>query len=156
MMLVIKVAGAIIVIGIAGLMAWIRLAPVDVRDWHAALPMFASELDGPCLLGPTYKFTGTFACSLPDTTAQDVLARLDGIALNTPRTRLIAGSPGEGRMTWETRSWLWGFPDYTTAQVENRGATTALVIHARQRFGREDAGVNRARVASWLAQLSAS
>ena len=37
MMLVIKVAGAIIVIGIAGLMAWIRLAPVDVRDWHAAL-----------------------------------------------------------------------------------------------------------------------
>jgi hypothetical protein len=45
------------------------------------------------------------------------LARLDEIALATPRTTRLAGSPDEGRITWITRSALWGFPDYTTAQA---------------------------------------
>ncbi len=80
----------------------------------------------------------------------DLLARLDAVALATPRTRRLAGSVEEGRITWETRSALWGFPDYTTAEVREDG----LYLQARLRFGREDMGVNAARLRDWQERLS--
>jgi len=86
--------------------------------------------------------------ALPDPAA--ALARLDAIAMASPRTRRLAGSPAEGRITWISRSRLWGFPDYTTAEA----TPGRLVIHARQRFGSDDWGVNAARLQDWLAQLS--
>jgi uncharacterized protein (DUF1499 family) len=79
----------------------------------------------------------------------DLLARLDAIALATPRTIRLAGSPADGRITWVTRSLLWGFPDYTTAEARPDG----LYIHARLRFGRSDLGVNAARLQDWLGRL---
>ena len=75
------------------------------------------------------------------------------IATATPRTHRLAGSPEAGRITWITRSRLWGFPDYTTAQVTQTPTGPRLDIHARLRFGRSDMGVNAARLHAWLAQL---
>jgi uncharacterized protein (DUF1499 family) len=79
-----------------------------------------------------------------------VLARLDAIALAKPRTERLAGSPAEGRITWITRSALFGFPDYTTAQVVDG---PGLCIAGRQRFGSQDLGVNAARIGGWVQEL---
>ncbi len=125
---------AVLLIVVAGLMAYVRLAPVDAALWHIAL---ASPLPN-----------GADAV-IPAANPAETLAQLDTIALATPRTRRIAGSATEGRITWETRSLLWGFPDYTTAQI----TATGVSLYARQRFGSKDLGVNAARLAAWLAQL---
>jgi uncharacterized protein (DUF1499 family) len=62
---------------------------------------------------------------------------------------LLAGSAGEGMITFQTRSQLWGFPDHTTVAVQG----DLLVIYGRLRFGKSDLGVNRARIAGWLETL---
>ncbi len=86
--------------------------------------------------------------------AQTLLARLDAIALATPRTKRLAGSPAEGRITWITRSVLWGFPDYTTAEARPEGSATTLTVIARHRFGHQDLGVNARRLQDWRAALA--
>jgi Protein of unknown function (DUF1499) len=141
---------AFAIIAALGLLAYIRLAPATVADWHVALPTDTRALEGRCLDGISAVAGGArVACSVPGTAA-DVLSRLNAIALATPRTRLIAGSPSEGRITWETRSLIMGYPDYTTAEAKTRQTTTRLDIYARQRFGRKDFGVNAARLTAWL------
>jgi hypothetical protein len=134
---------------IGGAMAWVRLAPTDPVRWHQPLDTTDEAL--PC--GPDAVQPGTgsarAACLRPEPPTE-ALARLAAVAEMTPRTRRIAGSPEEGRITWETRSALWGFPDYTTAEARPEGAGTRLDILARLRFGREDMGVNAARLRDWL------
>ena len=67
----------------------------------------------------------------------------------TPRTTRLAGQVEDGKMTFVTRSLIWGFPDITTIwQDEDK-----IKIHARQRFGLYDFGVNAKRVDAWLASL---
>ena len=76
-------------------------------------------------------------------------------ALRSPRrlrTEVLAGSPSEGRVTYITRSMWFGFPDYTTVQLEDDG----LEIYGRLRFGQSDQGVNRARVEGWLDRIGAA
>lgn len=142
------------VLGVLGLAAYVRLAPVDVLRWHTALPTDADQPTGTnCADSVVAQTGGATAACMTVGTAQRVLQQLNSIALATPRTRLIAGSPDEGRMTWETRSKLWGFPDYTTAQAETRGDSSRLDVAARLRFGGSDFGVNADRLRSWLAGL---
>lgn len=138
------VALALLVAGGAG---YIRFAPSDPARWHMAPRLKA--LDG-AQPGAVLVVSGGAAVNLavPDPAA--ALARLDAIALATPRTQRLAGSVSEDRITWITRSRFWGFPDYTTAEVTPDG----LLIYARQRFGSQDWGVNAARLQDWLAQLS--
>ncbi|MFM7333036.1 MAG: DUF1499 domain-containing protein [Tabrizicola sp.] len=136
--------GLLLVAG-AGGMAYIRLAPSDPKAWHVdfaagGLPAHAHVF-----------------CIRPDNRYGPIqgdpaalLARLDAIALATPRTERLAGSPEEGRITWVTRSGLMGYPDYTTAQVmEGPG----LCIAGRQRFGSNDWGVNARRIGGWVQEL---
>ncbi len=170
----IKIAGLLTVFGLllAGLMAYVRLAPTQAAIWHqrpaAVVPDGAGwrnrTLSPP---GPTDAVQpmpgGAYAAAFFDPAAPaDVLARLDAIALATPRTRRFAGSPEAGLITWETRSAVWGFPDYTTAEVLERNATptpfgpsqgSMLYLVARQRFGSDDYGVNAARLRDWLGKL---
>ena len=77
---------------------------------------------------------------------------LHRIILETPRTEVLAGAPSEGRVTYITRSMWFGFPDYTTVQLEDDG----LEIYGRLRFGQSDQGVNRARVEGWLDRIGAA
>lgn len=133
-------------IALMGLLAVIRLAPADVADWHVELvdprPIGLAAADGVVVLR-----NGAYADVVGD--GKPTLAKIDAIALATPRTIRFAGSVDEGHITWETRSLFWGFPDYTTAQI----SPTGLVIYARQRFGAGDFGVNAARLRGWLAPL---
>lgn len=139
--------GWLILALLVGFAAYVRLAPSDPVRWHRASQaqwpwgeVVANDSSATLRLGPD---TGP---------PSDLLARLDVIALATPRTTRLAGSVETGRITWITRSLIWGFPDYTTAEAREDG----LYLDARSRFGRNDHGVNAARLREWLARLLAS
>ena len=119
----------LIVAVVASLLAYVRVARADPDKVHRAVQGAAdADGEGHCLrvvdAGP------------------EALAKADAAMQALERTRVIAGSVGEGRITYETRSKWVGFPDYTT--IEQDGDT--LKMFARLRFGRSDFGVNRARL----------
>ncbi|WP_138933767.1 DUF1499 domain-containing protein [Roseovarius arcticus] len=128
-----KWIGLIVLLGLAGLLVWIRLAPDDVARWHVS-PEATGDRD----------MEGGVMRAVPGD-----LAALDAIIRAEPRARVLAGSVDSGMVTYITRSKVIGFPDYTT--VEQRGDTLAL--YARLRYGKSDMGVNKARVERWLAAL---
>ncbi|MEO1639384.1 MAG: DUF1499 domain-containing protein [Pseudomonadota bacterium] len=123
-------------------MAYFRLAPTDLGTWHQRPTGVApgDRLD-------TGGFQAVRRITAP---AEDVLRTVEEAALATPRTVLAAGSVEEGMLTFESRSALWAFPDYTTVTVEG----DLLIIYGRLRFGRSDLGVNKARVTGWLTALA--
>lgn len=139
-----RVALYLLLAGLVAFGAYVRLAPSDPARWHVA----------PGGAGPWGEIVaGEASATLrlgPDRGApSDLLARLEAVVLATPHTVRLAGSLAEGRITWVTRSPLWGFPDYTTAEARPDG----LYLHARNRFGRGDMGVNAARLRDWLNRL---
>ena len=130
-------------------MAAIRLAPSDPARWHVdprsgapAKGQFVLRPDGGDAEGRVYPFA-----------PRDLLARFDAVATATPRTHRLAGSLDEGRITYISRSRVFGFPDYTTVEAVAEGTGARLLIFARLRFGGDDLGVNRARVLDWLDAL---
>ena len=136
---------ALLVLGFA---LYVRLAPSDPARWHVT-PAPATKQDCTVEQG---EGDARATCLLPAAPAE-ALAALDAIAMATPRTTRLAGSAGEGRITWITRSALWGFPDYTTAEATPDGTGTRLTVHARLRIGSSDMGVNAARLRDWLPRL---
>ena len=134
----------------AGAMAFIRLAPTNPSLWHVALDPRPLDMTTPSPDKVTPLPNGAYVdlIASPDQT-QALLAKLDGIALAIPRTIRLAGSAETGRITWQTRSAFWGFPDYTTAESTPEGVT----LYARQRFGKGDWGVNAARLTAWISKL---
>ena len=143
-MILLSALGAVVIAG-AG---YIRLAPSDPAVWHG--PVAAS---GPADCTVTAQSdSARLSCLLSEPPAA-ALARLDSLAVATPRTTRLAGSAEEGRITWITRTRLWGFPDYTTAEARLEGGQTRLDLYARQRFGNNDWGVNAARLTAWKAAL---
>lgn len=127
---------------LAGMAAYVRLAPDVVARWHQPLegmPMAPGIVTDP----------GGARALVPMSDGRAGLARLAEVAAASPRVRLLAGSVDEGRMTWVVRSVVWGFPDYVTAEAGPGG----LRVWSRLRFGRSDLGVNRARLEDWLARL---
>ena len=148
-------AWAVLAVLAAGLIgaAYVRLAPTDPARWHMDLtglaPAGLAALPpGPEAVQPQQGGALAALAAGPEKAA-GLLAQLDAIAQDSPRTLRLAGSVEEGRITWQTRSALWGFPDYTTAQDVPQG----VLLFARQRFGSEDLGVNAARLRDWLARL---
>jgi uncharacterized protein (DUF1499 family) len=137
------IIGGVLVL-VAGLMAYIRLAPSDPTLWHADLSAGGPPKAHVFCIRPDNRF-GPIQGD-----PKALLEKLDGIALATPRTVRLAGSAQEGRITWVTRSGLMGYPDYTTAQVMDG---PGLCIAGRQRFGSEDWGVNAARIGGWVQEL---
>lgn len=145
-----KLILALIFLLIAGFALLVRLAPVDPARWHSDPAKAAKGRAGGFALRP-----GGDA-EPPVFAVPDLLARLDAIAMASPRTTRISGSVEDGRITYQTRSRLWGFPDYTTIATASDEDGTMPIIDARLRFGRSDLGVNRTRVEDWLAQLDAA
>jgi uncharacterized protein (DUF1499 family) len=125
--------------------AYVRLAPSVPARWDVA-----PVAEGPW--GEVLSDLNSASLRLgPEMGApRQLLARLDAVALATPRTVRLVGSVNEGRVTWITRSRAWGFPDYTTAEARADG----LYIQARSRFGSSDLGVNAARLKDWMQALS--
>jgi hypothetical protein len=149
---------AFAIIALLGAMAYVRLAPSDPAKWHVDLEKNRPAVMSFTLMPPgtdmVRSLTGGAYADLFSTseTAIDLLKKLDAVASATPRTTRLAGSVEDGRITWITRSALWGFPDYTTAELGPKG----LILYSRLRFGDSDMGVNAARLARWLAALSKS
>ena len=140
---------AFAIIALLGAMAYVRLAPSDAAAWHALPDLALWDQGGP--VDQVIPLTGAAAVHLSAAKGDPaaLLARLDAIATATPRTTRIAGSVPEGRITWQTRSALWGFPDFTTAEVRPDG----LYVYARLRFGKDDMGVNAKRLNDWVSAL---
>lgn len=131
-----KAVVALAVLVLAGLMAYVRLAPDDPARWHVPVPQGGA--------GGALSLLTT-----PDPAA--MLGRVAELASAEPRTIRLAGSVEEGRITWVVRSRIWGFPDYVTAEVAAEG----LRLWSRQRYGSRDAGVNAARLKDWVDRLTA-
>ncbi len=140
---------AFLIVAALALMAAIRLAPADPARWHVSPELYGWAHDGAWDAVVPMEGGASLRLSLARGEPRALLARLDAIALQSPRTSRLAGSVDEGRITWETRSLVWGFPDYTTAEVRPDG----LYLYARLRFGRSDLGVNAARLQDWLTRL---
>lgn len=120
----------------AGLMAYVRLSPLDAARWHVALSGRADE-----------KLQGGILRNVAGDAA--LFAQLDAVIRATPRTAVLAGDVGAGHITYVTRSLFWGFPDMTTVHAQGG----QIRIFARLRFGMSDLGVNAARVTRWLAAV---
>jgi hypothetical protein len=135
-------AGVLVAGGLA-----VRLAPHDPARWHVA-PALPGDL-GPGRVITAGPGGAVLRLEAQPGAGEALLARLDAVAMATPRTARLAGSVAEGRITWITRSAVWGFPDYTTAARTGE----RIDVHARLRFGRSDLGVNAARLTAWAAQL---
>lgn len=148
-----KILAALIVIAVVALSAYVRLAPTDVSAWHVPVATTDPATSGPCTDKVTIVPKGARAtCLLPGTPAE-VLNKLEATALTSARTIRLAGTPEEGRITWEARSFLMGYPDYVTAEAVVAAEGTRLDIFSRQRFGEGDMGVNAARLKDWLSHL---
>lgn len=130
---------------VGGAMLWVRLAPTSPEAWHVD-PSNAAD---PGRLGVLEEVK--FAAP-----PEAVMSAIEAVAANTPRTKRIAGDPGDGFVTYVSRSLIWGFPDYVTIKADAiDGDATQLVILSRLRFGGYDQGVNAERVKDWLAQVEA-
>ncbi|MEL7092644.1 MAG: DUF1499 domain-containing protein [Pseudomonadota bacterium] len=121
---------AVLVLGFA---LFVRVAPTDPARWHQSVQA-TSDTD---LVGGAIRVRDA---------DPEALAKIDAAARDLPRTRTIAGSVEERRITYMTRSALWGFPDYTTVEY----ADGTLRAYARLRFGRSDLGVNARRLDTLL------
>lgn len=140
---------AVVVVIVAGAF-YVRVAPSDPARWNVD-PLSVTAPDGNgWLLRPD---GGNMAGDIHACPPELLLTALDRIATETPRTRRLAGSMAEGQITYVTRSRIVGFPDYTTVAAIATDGGAAPVIYARQRFGQEDLGVNRARVEAWVDAL---
>ncbi|MDP5216068.1 DUF1499 domain-containing protein [Ruegeria sp. 2205SS24-7] len=126
----------VLLIAVVVVLGYIRLAPSEVTEWHVA-PVGDSDAD---TRGSVLRVLQA---------GPEALKQFDEVARADPGTRVLAGSLDQGMITYITRSKVFGFPDYTTAQQQGE----ILRIYARLRFGRSDLGVNRARVEAWIAQM---
>ncbi|WP_240336661.1 DUF1499 domain-containing protein [Tropicibacter sp. Alg240-R139] len=116
--------------------AFIRLAPSDPTRWHVTPK---GDVDKDLKGGVVRVVQG----------GPQGLTWFDAVAQADSATKVLAGSVGEGMVTYISRTKVMGFPDYTTAQQDG----DTLRIYGRLRFGRSDFGVNRNRVDGWLAQI---
>ena len=141
---------AFAIIAALGLLAYIRLAPSDPAVWHIS-PVTAAQVgQGTCLASIITQMNGARVTCQSTDAPEILLSRLDQIAIATPRTTRLAGTPQSGRITWITRTAMMGYPDYTTAEATQTPTGSRLDIYARQRFGASDFGVNAARLRAWL------
>ena len=122
---------------------YVRVAPFDLATWHT------DPIEAPEKRKGGYKST----LVLESSNAQSALEQVVSVAAEWPRTRILFGSPAEGRVSFVTRTRLWGFPDVTTVSAVAEGQSVTLTFYARLRFGGDDHGVNRGRVSAWIAQL---
>lgn len=118
-----------IIIAVVAAQAYVRLAPTDASRWHQ--PITATE-DADMAKSAIRVLE----------TSPETFGQVHAAFLALPRTSVLAGTLEEGRLTYVTRSALWGFPDYTTVQYGDG----VLKLFGRARFGGSDLGVNAARL----------
>ncbi len=136
-------------LGIAGMVAYVRMAPSDPARWHLD-PTLARKPTSPnsWLLRAE---GGDGQAPVYDMSTQRLARLFDSFVTGQPRIRRLAGSAEEGMITYVARSRIIGYPDYITVRVISLGdGRSTMAIWSRARFGYGDGGVNRRRVENWL------
>ena len=138
---ILVVLGALALV-LAAVAVWMRIMPEAADRFHAwPAGETRREWTEPGGYGRVVRVTGP-----------EAFAEFDRIIRATPRTEWVAGSVDKGRVTYITRSAVFGFPDYATVEYR-AGDTPEIAIYSRLRVGKSDLGVNKARVLGWLAAL---
>ena len=141
----------LVLLVVAGFVAYVRLAPTDPAVWNIdPVAVEKPAKTNNFLIRPG---DGDAAAPVYREQPEELAARIDAAMLAMPRTARIAGSPDEMQMTYLTRSKLMGFPDFTTIRVIWGSDGSSFAAYARSRFGQDDGGVNKARVAALLTAL---
>lgn len=143
-------AGLLVLLGVIG----VRSVGHDPGRWHVD-PLAAERTGRPndALVLPPGRDGADIESPVFSMTPAELAQAFHAVALDAPRTALIAGGPGEAFATYVQRSAWIGWPDYISARAVAAEGGAALAIWSRARFGYGDLGVNRARVARWLARL---
>ena len=148
-----KMALIIIVLVLAGFLAFVRLAPSDPEIWHvdpltAKKPwrkrnVFILRDDGSDPSPPIY-----------DVDAGTLAKAFDAFVMAKDRLERLAGSPDDLFVTYVARTKLIGYPDYVSVRfLPLDDGHASLAIFSRSRFGNSDLGVNRKRIEGWLAEF---
>lgn len=88
--------------------------------------------------------------------AEKLFAIVQHVAAGRRATYRLAGNATALREGWVARSLVWNFPDIVWAEVEPDGnGKSELVLYSRSMYGYGDFGVNRRRVAAWVAAVNA-
>lgn len=147
-----RLALTLALILLAALAAYVRLAPNDPAHWAVdPVAVGTPGLRNGFLIRPA---DGDAAAPVYPVSPAALARRIDAVARAWPRTRLFAGDPASGHMTYITRTRVWGFPDFTSVAVLPAPGGATFAAFARARFGESDFGVNRARLQAWLKALS--
>lgn len=73
-----------------------------------------------------------------------------------PRTTKLGEWPEQRQAQWVVRSALLNFPDIVVGEITGGPAGSGVFLFSRSLFGYSDFGVNRRRVAAWVAALEAA
>lgn len=111
-------------------------------NWWMALPPDENPPSPRCTLH-----------ALPPADAGAAWDALQAVASRMPRCFPLAAWPERRQAQWVVRSAVLNFPDIVTAEVTAAGG---IRLHSRSLIGWSDLGVNRRRVAAWLAALDAA
>ncbi len=135
---------ALVVVGAA---FYFRSVSMPPADWH----IDPSTATPPTT--PNYALRVGSDAPVVVASPADTAAALDAIARAEGALR-IAGDLGDGFATYVQRTRLMGYPDAISIRLSAEGDGTRIDIFSRSRFGHSDWGVNRARVARWIAAVA--
>lgn len=85
----------------------------------------------------------------------ELFAIVQDVASKQPATYRLAQNPSALREGWVARSLVLNFPDIIWAEIRpSEGGSSELLLYSRSVYGRSDFGVNRKRLATWLAAVA--
>lgn len=140
----------------AGSAVWVRVAPSNPAVWHVD-PLTAPPTGrvNAWRVGPEATPGVDVVAPIYPASASELAAALDATAMSEPGTQQLGGAPEALWTTYVQRSPWMKFPDYVSVKTIDLGnGRGTLAIYSRARFGRDDLGVNRARVERWMAALT--
>jgi len=124
-----RIFGLLVLVLVGG-MAYIRLAPIKAAA-------FATD-DLPRVVGDVEVAEGFTAVRPLNGETEAVLGRIKDAMMALPSTQLVSSDP----LTFVTRSKVFGFPDVTVAVARDG----LLIVRGHLVFGKNDLGVNKARI----------
>lgn len=141
-----KIIALLVVLIVVLALAYIRLAPLDPQRWHVD-PLTVTPPSSPNFyLQPLDE-------SIYSEEPVELLRQLDALVMAEAGTRVLAGSPEEGWITYVQRTRIMGYPDLISVRAVQGEDGTKLALFSRSRFGYSDVGVNEARIRRWLEGL---
>lgn len=130
---------------------YVRIAPSRPEVWHVDPLTVEKPRKRNWFLMRDGARTEPLVFKLP---AAELAAAFDRVALASPETERLAGSPEDLFVTYVSRTRMLKYPDYISVRFQDVGeGSSSIVMFSRARFGYSDRGVNRRRALKWLKRL---